>query len=107
MHIGHIQLCFPVKYQCIISVGVNPPEALMSLDFPPKPDAGSLRLTAVQLDQAVALLRRSGCQRATVEAVRGDLAAGAPGNPDGTINLIAYAAWLVRALAEKEQVHGD
>ena len=28
--------------------------------------------------------------------LRADLAAGAPTNPDGTINLVHYAAWLAR-----------
>ena len=69
-------------------------------------DAAGLRLTALPVDQAAALLRRAGSQRATPEVLRGDLAAGAPANPDGTINLIAYGAWLVRALATRESTHG-
>jgi hypothetical protein len=34
--------------------------------------------------------------------IRADLAAGAPVNTDGTINLVHYAAWLV-----KERSGGD
>jgi hypothetical protein len=34
--------------------------------------------------------------------VKADLAAGAPANADGTINLVHYAAWLAR-----EASHGD
>ena len=30
----------------------------------------------------------------TVENIREDIAAGAPVNPDGTVNLVHYAAWL-------------
>lgn len=30
----------------------------------------------------------------TVEMLQPNLAAGAPGNADGTINLVHYAAWL-------------
>lgn len=78
----------------------------MSLANPPQPDAGGLRLTAVSIEQAATLLRRSGSQRATSEALRADLVAGAPANADGTINLIAYGAWLVRTLAEREARHG-
>jgi hypothetical protein len=30
------------------------------------------------------------------------LAAGAPANADGTINLVHYAAWLVREMASRD-----
>jgi hypothetical protein len=43
-----------------------------------------------------------GGERVTEEMIRADLAAGAPKNPDGTINLVHYAAWLV-----KERSGGD
>jgi hypothetical protein len=72
----------------------------------PQPDAANLRLTALPIEQAVALLRRSGSQRVSMESLRCDLAAGAPVNADGTINLIAYGAWLVQALASREHPHG-
>lgn len=78
----------------------------MSLANPVKPDAAGPRLTALPLEQAAALLRRSGCQRVTPESLRADLAAGAPANADGTLNLIAYGAWLVRAQANRESQHG-
>ncbi len=67
---------------------------------------GSPRLTALTVEQAALLLRRSGSQRITAEAIRTDLAAGAPANPDGTLNLIAYGAWLVQVLAHREASHG-
>jgi len=35
------------------------------------------------------------------EWVQEDLEAGAPRNPDGTVNLIHYAAWLNKALQEE------
>lgn len=78
----------------------------MSLANAHQADAGTLRLTAVPVEQAATLLRRSGSQRASVEDLRADLAAGAPANPDGTINLIAYGAWLIRTLATQESTHG-
>lgn len=65
------------------------------------------RLTALPVEQVATLLRRSGNQRLTVEGIRADIALGAPVNQDGTINLIAYGAWLVRVLAQKEGAHGD
>lgn len=39
---------------------------------------------------------RAGARHASPEAIQADLAAGAPSNPDGTLNLIEYAAWLAR-----------
>jgi hypothetical protein len=42
------------------------------------------------------LLTRAGGQLVRVEAIQADLVAGAPANADGTINLVHYAAWLVR-----------
>ena len=39
-------------------------------------------------------------------SIEADVAASAPTNGDGSINLVAYAAWLIRQLAEGEP-HGD
>jgi hypothetical protein len=106
MHLGDIQSSSAMRNRCIISEPNAHVEAQMSLANAYAPDAGTLRLTAVPIDQAAMLLRRSGSQRASIEDLRADLAAGAPGNPDGTINLIAYGAWLVRSLATQESTHG-
>ena len=42
------------------------------------------------------LLTRAGGPPVRVETIQADLNAGAPANADGTINLVHYAAWLVR-----------
>ncbi|MBX3452749.1 MAG: hypothetical protein KF777_24650 [Planctomycetaceae bacterium] len=34
--------------------------------------------------------------RVTEDEVRADIEAGAPTNPDGTIHLMTYCAWLIR-----------
>lgn len=52
--------------------------------------------------EAVRLLAKVGSRRVTDEALRADIENGAPTNADGTINLVHYAAWLVREMA-----HGD
>jgi len=57
-------------------------------------------LTVVHMQQVLAA---AGGKPVTEEMVRGDIEAGAPVNPDGTINLIHYAAWLVR----REAARGD
>lgn len=51
-------------------------------------DDGGLNPARLSLDDAVRLLH---ADRTWLEA---DIAAGAPTNADGTINLVHYAAWL-------------
>lgn len=77
----------------------------MALDGRDSTAAGTLRLTALPLETVVAVLRKAGARYLDAEAVRADLAAGAPANPDGTINLLAYAAWMLQRLAVKEGGH--
>jgi hypothetical protein len=63
------------------------------------PDKSPLRPTALSLRDAARLLTRTGGQSISVEMLEADIDAGAPTNPDGTLNLVHYAAWLVRELA--------
>lgn len=42
----------------------------------------------------------------TADMLRADIEAGAPTNADGSINLVHYTAWLVRAIAEMNQGGG-
>jgi hypothetical protein len=44
----------------------------------------------------VKLLKRSGSRTVSEETVKEDVANGAPVNPDGTFNLINYAAYLAK-----------
>jgi hypothetical protein len=55
-----------------------------------------IKLTALSISDLVKLLKRSGSRTASEETVREDIANGAPVNPDGTINLIKYAAYLAK-----------
>lgn len=55
--------------------------------------------TALRLPDAARLLSRAGGQTLTVEMLEADIAEGAPTNPDGTLNLVHYASWLVKELA--------
>jgi hypothetical protein len=61
-----------------------------------KPALNPMSLTVAD---AARLLSRAGGQAVTVDMLQADLAAGAPANADGTINLVHYAAWLVREMA--------
>ena len=56
----------------------------------------SLSPTALTVADAARLLTKVGGQPVTVSMLEADLAAGAPVNADGSINLVHYAAWLVR-----------
>ena len=57
---------------------------------------------ALSLDDAAQLLAAVGGKEITREMIEADVKAGAPANSDGTINLVHYAAWLV-----KEMAHGN
>ena len=49
-------------------------------------------------EQAAKLLSAAAKIRVPVEQIREDLEAGAPRNTDGTINLMHYAAWMVKEM---------
>ena len=56
-------------------------------------------LTALTVAQVAKVLSAAGGRRITEEMVRADIDAGAPVNPDGTINLVHYTAWLAKEMA--------
>jgi hypothetical protein len=64
----------------------------MTGDTPPTP----LNPTALPLDDAAVLLTKVGGQTVSHAMLEADLRAGAPQNADGSLNLVHYAAWLVR-----------
>lgn len=55
-----------------------------------------LNPTALPLADAARLLSAVGGQAVTAAMLEADIAAGAPMNADGTLNLVHYAAWLLR-----------
>ena len=63
------------------------------------PGKPPLSPTALPLRDAARLLSKTGSQPISTEMLDADIADGAPTNPDGTINLVHYAAWLVKELA--------
>jgi hypothetical protein len=58
-----------------------------------------LTLTALSLADPAKVLSKAGRRPVTEAMLRQDVEAGAHVNPDGTINLIYYAAWLAREVA--------
>jgi len=73
----------------------------MAQNHEPAATAG-LNPNALTPANAARLLTKAGGQPVTVEMLEADLAAGAPVNADGTINLVHYAAWLVREMASRD-----
>ena len=57
-----------------------------------------LKITAIDQDKLIEILRRSGSREVSVETFAADITAGSPVNEDGTINMIEYAAWLLREM---------
>jgi hypothetical protein len=58
-----------------------------------------MNLTSLTLRAASALLKKAGSKRCSVADLKADLKAGAPVNPDGTLNLVHYAAWIEKCLS--------
>ena len=56
----------------------------------------SLHIANLTKDELVQLLSRTGSRTMTAEQLEADIAAGAPLNENGTINLMAYAAWILK-----------
>ena len=56
----------------------------------------SLKLTALQPEILVNILKGAGSRLISAETLTKDFEAGAPKNEDGSVNLIEFAAWLVK-----------
>jgi hypothetical protein len=60
-----------------------------------------LNPTALPLADAARLLSAAGGQAVTVAMLEADVAAGAPTNADGTLNVVNYTAWLVKEMGAR------
>ncbi len=56
----------------------------------------TLKITALAPELLIRLLKQAGCRTVSSETLAADWNAGAPRNPNGTVNLIHYAAWLAK-----------
>jgi hypothetical protein len=65
-------------------------------DNPEETAQGPLNPNALTLPDAARLLSKACGQPIAEEMFQEDLASGAPANPDGTINLVHFGAWLVK-----------
>lgn len=74
-------------------------------DDAPKPQ---LNPAALPLRDAARLLAKVGEAALTDTMLQADIDAGAPTNSDGTLNLVHYAAWLVREMGRRAgDPHGE
>ena len=62
----------------------------------------SVNPSALAVAELAQLLSKVGGHAITEAMIASDVTSGAPANPDGTVNLVHYAAWLA-----KEVVGGD
>jgi hypothetical protein len=60
---------------------------------------GRLKPTAIGVPELARLLTAVSGQAVDVAMLEADLVAGAPANADGTLNLVVYAAWLVKEMS--------
>lgn len=65
------------------------------------PEKQPLNPAAISLIDAAKVLSKTGGKAVDAEMLEEDLSEGAPQNPDGTINLMNYAAWLVKEMAKR------
>ena len=61
-----------------------------------------LNPAALRIEDAAKVLTRMGGKPVTADMLEADIDAGAPTNTDGTINLVRYAAWLVKSMTSGE-----
>ena len=66
-----------------------------------------LNPAALPVADAARVLTRLGGKSVTEVMLRADINAGAPVNADGTLNLVHYAAWLVKEMAGSGGGGGD
>jgi hypothetical protein len=66
---------------------------------PERQGMSRLNPAALPIADAARVLTRLGGKAVTDVMLRADIDAGAPVNSDGTLNLVHYAAWLVKEMS--------
>ena len=64
----------------------------------PRDSTPQMKPTALSLVDAARVLSKVGDEKVTAAMLHRDIEAGAPANADGTINLVHFAAWLLREM---------
>ncbi len=63
---------------------------------------GQVNPMAMPVADAARVLSAAGGRSVTPDMIETDIASGAPRNPDGTINVVHYAAWLMKETSTRE-----
>ena len=63
----------------------------------------SLKLTALEPETLVSLLKRCGGKHFTPELLQKDIDSGAPVNSDGTVNFLEYIAWIIMEMNDADE----
>jgi hypothetical protein len=73
-------------------------KANMPDNIPDNSDNRGLDAQRMRLAEMARVLSLSGPKPVTLEMLEADIAAGAPTNADGTLNLIHFTAWMAKEL---------
>ena len=57
----------------------------------------------ISKENFVTAMRRAGSRTRTLERLESDVAAGAPVNADGTVDILKYVAWVAKEMGDDGQ----
>ena len=57
----------------------------------------------ISKENLVTAMRRAGSRTLTLERLEADVAAGAPVNADGTVDILKYVAWVAKEMGDDGQ----
>ena len=57
----------------------------------------------ISKENFVTAMRRAGSRTLTLERLESDVAAGAPVNADGTVDILKYVAWVAKEMGDDGQ----
>lgn len=57
----------------------------------------------ISKENFVTAMRRAGSRSLTLERLEADVAAGAPVNADGTVDILKYIAWVAKEMGDDGQ----
>ena len=57
----------------------------------------------ISKENFVTAMRRAGTRTLTLERLESDVAAGAPVNADGTVDILKYIAWVAKEMGDDGQ----
>ena len=57
----------------------------------------------ISKENFVTAMRRAGSRTITLERLESDVAAGAPVNADGTVDILKYIAWVAKEMGDDGQ----